>query len=114
LSKARGARFHVGLTKGAEADVDAIVSFVASREGEGRAAPILARIEAAVLALDRNPERGAYLPELIALGMKEFRQVLVGPWRILSRVVEKQVVVVLVADGRRDMRTLLAQRLLGG
>jgi toxin ParE1/3/4 len=110
----RPARFEVGLTKGAEADVDAIVAFVAAREGAVRAESTVGRIEAAALSLDRHPERGGYPPELLALGMKEFRQVLVGPWRIVYRVIERRVIVVLVADGRRDMRTLLAQRLLVG
>jgi toxin ParE1/3/4 len=34
------------------------------------------------------------------------------PYRIICRIVERQVIIVLIADGRRDMQTLLARRLL--
>lgn len=35
------------------------------------------------------------------------------PYRLIYRVHTKQVVVYVVADGRRDMESLLARRLLG-
>lgn len=35
------------------------------------------------------------------------------PFRIIYRVSEDQVFIMLIADGRRDMETLLRQRLLG-
>jgi hypothetical protein len=36
------------------------------------------------------------------------------PYRLIYRVVGQQVVIYLIADGRRDMQPLLARRLLGG
>jgi toxin ParE1/3/4 len=35
------------------------------------------------------------------------------PYRIIYRVRKKTIYVYLVADGRRDMQSLLARRLLG-
>ena len=58
------------------------------------------------------PDRGAHPKELTALGIREYRQAYLKPYRVIYRVVGKQVFIYLIADGRRDMRTLLARRLL--
>jgi toxin ParE1/3/4 len=50
---------------------------------------------------------------LIALGIKEYRQASFKPYRVIYRVVHSQVVIYLIADGRRDMQSVLARRLLG-
>ncbi len=44
--------------------------------------------------------------------MREYREVFFKPWRIIYRVVGGDVHVLVIADGRRDMRTLLERRLL--
>ena len=51
--------------------------------------------------------------ELRSLGISEYRQIFFKPYRLIYRVHTKQVVVYVVADGRRDMESLLARRLLG-
>jgi len=47
------------------------------------------------------------------MGIRDFREVHFKPYRIIYRVYGRRVVVFLMADGRRDMRALLARRLLG-
>jgi toxin ParE1/3/4 len=59
------------------------------------------------------PERGSRPRELLALGIHEYRQVFFKPYRLIYRIIGQQVFIVLIADGRRDMQTLLARRLLG-
>jgi len=49
---------------------------------------------------------------LLALGIREYRQTFFKPYRIIYRVAGKRVYVYLIADGRRDMQTLLARRML--
>ncbi len=66
----------------------------------------------AVEGLASFPERGSYPKELLALGVKEYRQVFFKPYRMIYRVVDKRVYVYVIADGRRDMQSLLARRLL--
>jgi toxin ParE1/3/4 len=63
-------------------------------------------------SLSRFPERGSYPKELIALGIKEYRQTFFKPYRVIYRVVGSRVIIYLIADGRRDMQSLLARRLL--
>ena len=59
------------------------------------------------------PERGSHPKELAALGIKEYRQVLFKPYRVIYRIIDRQVIISLIVDGRRDMQSVLARRLLG-
>ncbi|MDZ4201419.1 MAG: type II toxin-antitoxin system RelE/ParE family toxin [Gallionella sp.] len=59
------------------------------------------------------PERGTYPKELIALGIREYRQAHFKPYRLIYRVSGKQAFIYIIADGRRDMQALLSRRMLG-
>ena len=47
-----------------------------------------------------------------SLGVQDYRQLNHGHYRIFYRVVDRMVIVTLIADGRQDMRSLLRRRLL--
>jgi toxin ParE1/3/4 len=47
------------------------------------------------------------------VGIKEYRQTWFKPYRVIDRVEGQQVIIYLIADGRRDMQSLLTRRLLG-
>ena len=51
--------------------------------------------------------------ELAGLGIKEYRQVFFKPYRIIYRVLGERVYIYVIADGRRNMQSLLSRRLLG-
>lgn len=104
--------FSVLLTDDAVGDLEDIYDYVDLHDGRGKAEYVLDRIEKAFNSLSENPDRGAYPKELIALGLREFRQIFFKPYRIIHRVIENNVYVLLIADGRRDMQTLLQRRLL--
>ena len=74
---------------------------------------VLDRLLAVVESLARFPERGSYPKELLALGIKEYRHAMLEPYRIIYKVSGNQVPIYLIADGRRDMQSVLARRLLG-
>lgn len=105
-------RFEVLLSAGAERDLASIHGFVLEQEGVGRARHVLDAVSRVVASLSRFPERGSYPKELAALGIKEYRQTFFKPYRVIYRVMEQRVVIYLVADGRRDMQSVLAKRLL--
>ncbi|RJR24100.1 MAG: type II toxin-antitoxin system RelE/ParE family toxin [Desulfobacteraceae bacterium] len=63
-------------------------------------------------SLSEFPERGVYPKELLALGIREYRDIFFKPYRIFYRVMENIVYVLLIVDGRRDMQSLLQRRLL--
>jgi toxin ParE1/3/4 len=74
---------------------------------------VLERLLATAEQLALMPERGSYPRELLALGIKEYRQVFFKPYRLIYRVIERDVVVFVIADGRRNLQSLLSRRLLG-
>ncbi len=107
-------RFEVVLTEDAERDLKDIVSHIAKHDSSQNAEHVLGRILEIAESLSAAPTRGSQPKELRGLGDQEYRQVFFKPYRLIYRVVEERVVIYLIADGRRDMQTLLARRLLGG
>ena len=106
-------RWKVLLTAGAERDLEALHAYIAHQDSPAQADSVLERLLKVADDLATFPERGAHPRELLALGIREYRQVFFKPYRLIYRIIDKRVVIFLIADGRRDMQTLLAQRLLG-
>ena len=107
------ANFDVLLTEGAEQDLEAIHNYVAEFDCIANANYVLDQSMEVMESLSRFPERGSYPKELVSLGIKEYRQTLFKPYRVIYRVTGNQVIIYLIADGRRDMQSVLARRLLG-
>jgi toxin ParE1/3/4 len=107
-------RFEVRMTAHAVRDLEEIADWVTRHDGPGRAQHVLERIQAAVDALKRFPELGPHPAELAALGVREYRETFFKPYRIIYHVEGARVPISLIADGRRDMQSLLARRLLAG
>ena len=106
-------RHEILITRGAARDLDEIYEYVRSADSETQADRLLDKLEVLIRSLAQNPDRGSRPKELSALGMREFRQVIHPPYRVFYRLIGPKVLVLIVADGRRDMTTLLAHRLLG-
>ena len=104
--------FQVELTAQAEEDLVELVEYIALHDSFQQADYVYEQVAKVVSRLTAFPDRGSYPPELLALGLREFRQVFFKPYRIVYRVMEKKVTILLIADGRRDLGSLLAQRLL--
>ena len=101
----------VKITKSAKNDIRSIVSFIAKNNPQ-TAVKILERIEAKINTLSYFPNKGGYVPELLKRNIKEYRQVLESPWRIIYRVNKNIVTVLVVIDSRRNTQDILLQRLL--
>ena len=106
-------KFEVLLTQGAEQDLEAIHDYIAEFDCVANANHVLDQLVKVVESLSRYPERGSYPKELVALGIKEYRQTSFKPYRLIYRVTGNQFVIYLIADSRRDMQSVLARRLLG-
>ena len=107
------ARFDVLLTEGAERDLESIHDYIAEFDCVANANYVLDALMDVVESLAISPERGSHPRELLGLGIKEFRQTFFKPYRVIYRVDGEQVAVLLIADGRRNLKTLLERRLLG-
>jgi toxin ParE1/3/4 len=108
------AGFEVLLTRGAERDLEELHRYVEASDSPSRADALLGQLLEQAALLGELPERGHVPKELEGLGIRDYRQVLVGPYRVIYRVLEARVYIYLIVDGRRDLRSLLERRLLGG
>lgn len=105
--------FAVLLTDDAAGDLGDLYDYIARHDLPEKADDVLAQIETALAGLSEFPERGAYPKELLALGIREYREIFFKPYRIIYRIVEKNVYILLITDGCRAMQALLQRRLLG-
>ncbi|WEK45166.1 MAG: type II toxin-antitoxin system RelE/ParE family toxin [Candidatus Andeanibacterium colombiense] len=107
-----GKSFEVELTRDAEDDLEAIHAWLAEHRSAKDADALLDGLLEAVGTLEQFPLRGSVPAELDAFGVREYRQVLFAPYRLIYRVIGTTVFVFVIADGRRDMQALLERRLL--
>ncbi len=105
-------RFEVLLTGDAVGDLEEIFEYIAEHDDPPRAGHVLGRIEDVLQSLATFPERGSHPKELLQLGIRDYRQAYFKPYRVVYQVVGQRVYVYLIVDGRRDLQTLLARRLL--
>jgi toxin ParE1/3/4 len=104
--------YAVRLTLGAERDLQAINGNVTEHRSPRQADALLDALLHVIDALEGFSERGGIPRELADLGVQDYRQLLLPPYRIIYRVIDDTVYIMLIADGRRDMQSLLEQRLL--
>jgi toxin ParE1/3/4 len=106
--------FQVVLTEDAARDLEDLTTYIAEHDSPASAEHVLSRILEIADSLAVTPTRGSQPRELRSLGDQEYRQVSFKPYRLIYRVIGQQVAIYLIADGRRDMQSLLARRLLSG
>ena len=95
----------------ADADIAAIFEYLLGVAGLETAEKLVEELDTAILSLANLSERGKYPPELLAEGITLFRELQCPPWRIFYRIVDGDVWVVAVLDGRRNIAQLLPERL---
>ncbi len=105
--------FEVIWLDSAERDLNDLADYIAENDAPNMAEYVVAKILEATATLASHPEAGAYVKELESIGSREYRQVFFKPYRVIYRVAGRKVFIYIVADGRRDMQALLAERLLG-
>jgi len=108
------AGFDVLLTRDAARDLKEIYHYIAAHDAPGKAEYVLSRIEKVFSTLPEFPERGVRPAELMAVGVGEYREIFFKPYRIIYRIMENRVYVMLIVDGRRDLQSVLQDRLLRG
>jgi len=106
--------YEVLLTADAVVDLEDLHAWISKSDGAVRANAVLEQIEAAFQRLSEHPQRGVWPAELADLGIRQYREIFFKPYRIVYQVIEQKVYVMLIADGRREMQSLLQRRLLLG
>jgi toxin ParE1/3/4 len=100
------------LTADTARDIEDLYQYIAVHDVPGKADHVLTTFEKVFGSLSESPERGVYPKELLTLGIRDYREIFFKPYRVIYRVAGDVVYVLLIADGRRDMQTLLQRRLL--
>ena len=105
------ADFQVLWTDAARLDLERIVEFIVE-EDPAYALAVLARLEQRCRTLVTLPNRGRIVPEMRAVEVFTYREVIEGPWRIVYRYDVDRVHVMAVLDARRELSGLLLERLV--
>ena len=105
-------RFTVRLTQTAVDDLLSIIDYVAERDGADAAERLYGQITSVVAGLETMPFRCRVVPQLEAEGIDGYRELLVGPFRLMFAVRRGEVVQLTMLDGRRDLGKLLIARAL--
>ena len=95
------------------ADVEDIVDYIAVHDSLGAAEKLYRKLDTSIGSLVASPKRGRIVPELRAEGLEMYRELVVSKYRVLFRVRGREVVLLAVLDGRRDLAELLIQRAMG-
>jgi plasmid stabilization system protein ParE len=105
-------KYQVVLLKSAELDLCDLRTYLIKNFGADVWRDSLEKIKAAIGNLKSFPVSGVVPDVLENLNLAQYRQVLAGQNRIIYEVRGSIVFIHIVADTRRDMKTLLTRRLL--
>ncbi len=103
---------NIEITDHAYDDLQDIYSYIVRNDSVESADYVIDSIHKQINALSELPLRGSGVRELLALGNKYYKEVYFKPYRIIYKVQNATVYIVIVGDGRRDFKTLLERRLL--
>ena len=95
----------------ARRDLFGIVDYLLERNPDA-AVSTVERLERRAAALRRSPGRGRVIPELARLQLREYRELVVAPYRLVYRIAGRQVLVLGVLDSRRNLEDILLERLV--
>ena len=104
--------YKVIVSENASQDLIDIYRYIYRNDSQDSAEYVPEQLEKTINSLAQNPNRGSYTNELFAIGLKEYREIYFKPYRIIYDVDGQDVNILIIADGRRDMRALLALRVL--
>lgn len=98
-------------TDTARQDLDSLLDYLAEQDPMA-ALQVLERIEGRARTLEALTQRGRVVAELRQVGVLHYRELIERPWRIVYRTDSKRVLVMAVLDSRRDLQSLLLERLI--
>lgn len=98
-------------TKNAEFDLETIIEYI-KIDSIDNAKKIFFAIKKECANLYYFPERKRIVPELQQIGILKYREVIYQRWRIIYKIENKKVSILLVVDSSRNLEDILFQRLI--
>ncbi len=105
-------KYKVNFVSDAEEDLFEIYKYVYLNYSEDNAEKLYSKLQEKCLLLQEFPERGHVPPELDLLEVSDFLEIHYKPYRIIYRIIKREVFIHCIIDGRRDIQKLLQERLL--
>ena len=104
-------KYQIKWTAPAREDINEIIDYI-SQTNINYAVKILDKMESHVKKLDSFPERHRIVPELERYGYLLYREIIVDYWRIIYKIENNLVYIMLVIDGRRNLEDLILKKIL--
>ena len=104
-------KYFVKWTEPARKDVNEIIEFT-SKTNISYAVKILDKIEAAVKNLNTFPERYRIVQVLEKYGYFLYREIVIDYWKIIYKIENNLVYIMLVIDGRRNLDDILLKKMI--
>ena len=95
----------------AKDDLDEIIEYI-SKTNINYAVKVMDMIYKNVKKLDKFPKRHRIVPELEKHGYLVYRQIVVEHWRIIFKIENNFIYIMLVIDGRRNLEDILLKKML--
>ena len=103
--------YYIKWTAPARDDLNEIIDYI-SLTNLTYAVKILDAIEENVRKLDMFPERYRIVPELEKYGYLIYREIIIEYWRVIYKIENNFVYIMLVIDGRRNLEDILLKNIL--
>lgn len=106
--------FVITWTRTAVRDLDEILEYIAAERGVEQALQIYETVRHSIASLATMPRRCRQVPELLDIGLFEYREIIERPYRLVFRISDQDAVILAILDSRRDLEELLIQRAIEG
>ncbi len=104
--------YPVFFTGEAEKDLSEIYEYIKVSGRPMAARSLMKIIRQTCNRLSETPQRGRMVPELYRIGLSDYREITFKPYRIIYEIEAARVIILCILDGRRDVQTVLQQRML--
>jgi toxin ParE1/3/4 len=105
--------YPVRITSAAWRDLEEIHTWISEHDSPEKADYVLDRLSDMAESIASLPQRGSRPRELPPVMGGECRQVFFKPYRVIYEVLRNEAVIHLIADGRRNLQSMLFRRLTG-
>ena len=104
-------RFKVIWTKSAELDLELIIEYI-KLNSINTAKKIFVEIKQESNKLHTLPERKRVVPEFQQISITKYREIIYKRWRIVYKIDNEKVYVLIIVDSSRNLEDILFQRLI--
>lgn len=105
-------KYRVHIISDAEEDLFEIYKYVFSNDSPDKAEKLFSNLHRKCLTLENFADRGHLVPEMVLLGLSDFRELIYKPYRIIYNILDENVFIHCIPDSRREIQSILQERFL--